>query len=518
MLMPAGASWLSMRRDTGTQRGLLPGLAVWAVVALAVALLDGHWGLDSLALLLVLGSALAALWLPGALAAAASVAAVLLFNWHLVPPRGSLQVALQPHLLLLATMLAVNLVVVLLVQRQRRLVAEAAALAGRERRLREWADRLRDADDPAACTGALREALLQALPGHTPAATAAVELALPGEPPRLDGELGPDHPAGLALARREARALGPGTGRHDDQPDLYLPLRGREGAFGAAVVQGVGAGDEALDPAVRAHLQALCDALGQALERFVAMRQARQAESHAQAQALQNTLLAAVAHDHRTPLATIVSAASSLRDQGERLDAAARRRLAAGIADEATRLAELTTRTLQLARLGALGGDALQCDWQSAEELVAAALARARRRPGGERVVARTEPGLPLVWADATRLSQLLDNLVDNALVHGAGAVEIEARRVGPEWLLAVADRGAGVPLAERSRLFEPFRRGDGDAAPGSGLGLGLALVRAIVQAHGGTLAWRDRRHGGSRVECRLPLREAPPLPPEAAG
>ncbi len=512
-----------MQAHPGVERGLLPGLGVWAVVALAVALLDGHWGLDSLALLLVLGSALAALWLPGWLAAVASVVAVLLFNWHLVPPRGSLQVALQPHLLLLATMLLVNLVVAALVLRQRRLVAEAATLAARERRLREWADRLRDAEDPTACTGALREALEQALPTAASPRPPAVLLRLPGEPPRHDGEIGADQADGLALAAREARALGPGTGRHDDQPDLYLPLRGRQGAWGAAVVPGVGTDGEPHDAALRAHVQALCDALGEALQRDAGARLAREAESRAQAQALQNTLLAAVAHDHRTPLATIVGAASSLRDQGERLDAAARRRLAAGIVDEAERLAELTTRTLQLARLGALGGDALQCDWQSAEELVAAALARARRRPGGERVVARTEPGLPLVWADATRLSQLLDNLVDNALVHGAGAVEIEARRVGPEWLLAVADRGAGVPLAERGRLFEPFRRGDGAAASGAtggagGSGLGLALVRAIVQAHGGTLAWRERRHGGSRIECRLPLREPPPLPPEAAG
>lgn len=513
--MPAGACLLTMPDTPSFLRGPWPGVGVWAAVALAVALLDGRWGLDSLALLLVLGSALSALWWPGGLAAAASVVAVLLFNWHLVPPRGSLQVALQPHLLLLATMLVVNVVVALLVQRQRRLAAEAAALAARERRLREWADRLRDADDPATCRGALREALEQALRPAAPAVRAAVELAPPGQPPQRDGEVGADEAVGLALARREARALGPGTGRHDDQPDLYLPLRGRQGAWGAAVVCGVGRETEPPDAALCAHAQALCDALGEALQRAAAARQVRDAEARAQAQGLQNTLLAAVAHDHRTPLATIVGAASSLRDQGDRLDAAARRRLAAGIVDEAERLAELTTRTLQIARLGALGGAALQCDWQSAEELVAAALARARRRPGGERVVARSAPGLPLVWADATRLSQLLDNLVDNALVHGAGAVELEARRVGAEWLLAVADRGPGVPLAARSRLFEPFRRGDGAAA---GSGLGLALAQAIVQAHGGTLAWRDRRHGGTRVECRLPLREPPALPPEAAG
>jgi hypothetical protein len=140
--------------------------------------------------------------------------------------------------------------------------------------------------------------------------------------------------AGPAHGRRTGRPVavlppgpghGPGTGRHEDQPAWYLPLRGRSGAYGAALLplrawagQPPGAwpaiasaapglasaGDLAQD---LAHAQALCDQAGVALERAAALRAAAANREAAQAQTLRNTLLAAISHDHRTPLATILS-------------------------------------------------------------------------------------------------------------------------------------------------------------------------------------------------------------------
>jgi two-component system, OmpR family, sensor histidine kinase KdpD len=125
-----------------------------------------------------------------------------------------------------------------------------------------------------------------------------------------------------------------------------------------------------------------------------------------------------------------------------------------------------------------------------------------------------------LLRCDAVLLVQLLDNLVDNALKYGdeSAQVEVLARRMGDHLVLAVRDRGPGVPLSMRQRIFEVFQRGDPNSAAGDqvsrrGAGVGLAVCRAIAKAHGGELRLRPRGHGGTAFECWLPL-TAPPTGP----
>ena len=240
---------------------------------------------------------------------------------------------------------------------------------------------------------------------------------------------------------------------------------------------------------------------------------------------MRNALLTAISHDYRTPLATILGAASSLQDQGQRLDAQQRGVLAGRVVQEANHLARLTDSTLQLARLDA-PGVVLRRDWESAEELVGAVLRRARQRAPDRPLRARLEPGLPLLHCDAMLLIQLLDNLVDNAIRHTPpdGPIELLVRRAPgagdapPGVVLAVRDRGPGVPPAWRERIFEVFQRGDtatGAPPQRHGTGVGLAVCRAIARAHGGELRLRARGHGGSSFECHLPG-AAQPAPGQA--
>jgi len=502
-------SGLSPRR-----RFLLAGSA-WLLAGLAMNALDGRVDLASLAMLLVLASALASTLLPGWLSALVATLAVLAFNWAFVPPRHAFTVDLHQHLLLLGAMLAVNWIIAALMATQRRLAADAERLAEREARLRSWGDALRDAADPLAQAAALRD-LLAAVAAVPVAVLALESRSAAGEPPTLlAGEASAEQLAGLQLCRREGRALGPGSGRYAEQPDVYLPLRAPGGALGAAVLKGLGG--EHADGGLLPHAQALCDQLGLALQHTLAAREERAARDEAQSQGVRNALLAAISHDYRTPLATIMGAASSLRDQADRLGAEPRRRLAAAIVDEAERLSRLTDNTLQLARLDA-PGVAPRCDWESAEELVGALLHRVRARDPARRVRARIEPGLPLLWCDAMLVSQMLENLVDNALKYSPSeaAVEVLVRRVDGGVLLAVRDRGPGIAPAWRERVFEVFRRGAEPMAGGSveggrpGAGVGLAVCRAIARAHGGELRLRARGHGGSSFECTLPLREPP--------
>jgi two-component system sensor histidine kinase KdpD len=310
---------------------------------------------------------------------------------------------------------------------------------------------------------------------------------------------------------RENQAFGPGTGRHEQQGAWYLPMRGRSGSLGAARLALPELPQDAHEAAdLRAHAQALCDQMGQALQRAQAARATRQARDAAQATQLRNTLLAAISHDYRTPLATILGAASALQEQAEKLSIEQRRKLAASIVAEADQLSRLTDNALQLARLDN-PGLALRTDWESAEEIVGAVLRRLRARDPQRRVRARVEPDLPLLRCDAVLLVQLLDNLVDNALKHSGdeAPVEILVRHLQGRVVLAVRDRGPGVGPALRERVFEVYQRGDDSLCRGAGVG--LAVCRAIARAHGGELVYRPRGHGGASFECRLPVAEQPP-------
>ena len=499
-----------LQRSSAPRRGLWA-LATWLTGAALLAFLDGTLDLANLALILVLVSTLAALWSTPWAAVAASAFGVLAFNYALVPPRGSFSVNLHQHALLLATMLAVSALVALLMARQRRLAAQAQQHAQQSEALRLLGERLREADDPAGLAASFLGSLQQAA-----GAPASMLLQAADTAELLQGEASADETAGLRLCLQQGAAMGPGTGRHEEQPAWYLPMRGRQLSHGAALLRVGPAG--AAQEGLRRHAQALCDQMGLALERAAAVRQAAAAREAAQTQALRNTLLAAVAHDHRTPLATILGAASSLHDQADRLSPEQRKRLAATIVDEAGQLARLTENTLQLARLDT-PGLALRLDWEAAEELIGTVLRRLRQRDPARRLRTRVEPDLPLLRCDALLLVQLLDNLVDNALKYGgeAAPVEIVARRIGEQLVIAVRDRGPGVPAAQRERIFESFQRGE--APPGGearrGAGVGLALCRAVARAHGGELRLRPRGHGGSAFELWLPL-QATPLLPEA--
>jgi two-component system sensor histidine kinase KdpD len=496
------------------------GLAVWAVAWVVMLLVDPWTELPNLALLLVLAAAVAGLWLPVSASLPVCALSALAFNWTFVPPRGTLSVDLHAHAWLLGAMLLVSWIVSALVSRQRSLADAARQAEARIGQLRTLGDLLRDADDPLACAAPLASALAQGA-GPSPVRLLLLREALPlrddeqlavwfGDP---DG----DARAGLWLCARQAAELGPGTGRHDDQPYWYLPLRGRGTACGAAQVQpGV---DTGLHVEQRRHSQALCDQMGLAIERAEVLRRAAASRSAAELQGLRNTLLAAIAHDYRTPLATILGAASTLKTGAGRLATERALALADTIEREVQELRRMTDNSLQLARLDA-PGVVLRTDWEAAEEILGSASRSARARRPGIQLHVQVQPDLPLLRCDAVLLQQLLANLIDNAVQY-AGAdtpIELRARRDAASLVLAVADRGPGVPAAWRARIFEPFRRMDApDGPPGEtrrtprGTGIGLALCQAIAQAHGGRMQLRTRQRGGSRFECVLPL------PPEQA-
>lgn len=508
------------------------GAAAWALAWLAMILLDGRVDLASQVLLLVLAAALASLsWRLGP-SLLVSALSVVTFNFSFVPPRGTFAVDLRQHALLLLTMLIVSWIVTALVSRLRAAVAAARAHARRSDELRALGDTLRQADnaDDAA------RALLPLLDAASWGGAGALLIRPQGEsgdaaaPTAHDdaqdsrwhllAPATPDERAGLQAACREGKALGAGTGRFETVPGLYLPLRGTRGPLGAALVRTESSGPLPADE--RTHLQALCDLVGTAIERAATEAAAREALEASQLQDLRNTLLSAVAHDYRMPLATIISAAGALREQAHRLQPKQIGRLAATIADEALQLTRIADNTLQLARLDSLGS-AIPKEWESAEELVGTVVRRVRQRAPGAVLQVSVQTSLPLIRCDAVLIVQLLDNLVDNALKFAgdAGPVTLFAHHDGTTVALGVEDHGPGIPAAARRRVFERFARGpdlDRGRSPGRspgrppnrGVGVGLALCQAIAQAHAAELGIEEASGSGARIVLRLSVPDAP--------
>ena len=111
---------------------------------------------------------------------------------------------------------------------------------------------------------------------------------------------------------------------------------------------------------------------------------------------------------------------------------------------------------------------------------------------------------LPACSFDHDALTQILVNLIDNAVKYGREEVRVEGLADNGEVVLRVLDRGPGVPASERERIFEAFQRGSNEKS-GGGSGLGLALVDAYAKAHEGRIEIADREGGGAIFALRLP-------------
>jgi signal transduction histidine kinase len=212
--------------------------------------------------------------------------------------------------------------------------------------------------------------------------------------------------------------------------------------------------------------------------------------------------VADASHELRTPLSVLkTEIESALRRAGD--DPERRESLLAAL-EETDHLAQLADDLLLLAQAGE-GRLSVRPEPVELRELLEQARERfadrARERGREIRVYAREEL---TVRADPLRLRQALGNLVDNALRHGAGDIELTARGLDGAVEIRVSDGGPGFPPELVPQAFERFARGDGARTRG-GAGLGLAIVRAIAEAHGGAAVIADRSGRRAAVELRLP-------------
>lgn len=261
-------------------------------------------------------------------------------------------------------------------------------------------------------------------------------------------------------------------------------------------------------------LDALADQAAVALERVLLSAEIEERRVSTQGEELRSALLSSVSHDLRTPLASILGAATSLQTQDERLPAEGRAELVDTIVEEAERLNRFVQNLLDMTRLG-YGQLAPQRDWCDLRELFGRARARLRRELADREIAVSTDHDLPLAHVDPLLIEQVLVNVLDNASKYSPPGtpIEVQLTASAATLLLRVRDHGRGIDADDRERIFDMFYRVQAQDHGPPGTGLGLAICRGVLAAHGGGIrALAPAQAHGSVIEISLPRERAPEL------
>lgn len=300
----------------------------------------------------------------------------------------------------------------------------------------------------------------------------------------------------------------------DDAPpadaDHWLPVGSHGHHFGTLALTST-AGTRRLQPEQRQLLDTAITQIGQTLERIHFAHAARTARLQVETETLRNSLLSAIAHDFRTPLASILAGASALLDGKGHLSERQRDELVRTILEEGRRMIRLANNTLELARIES-GSVKLRRDWYPVEDTVGAVITRMRDRLQAHVVETRLPAAVATAQVDEVMVVQVLENLIENALKYTLPGTRIEvgAEEQADQIRFWVADEGPGLVPGDEFRIFEKFYRGPGKESH-SGVGLGLTICRAIVKAHGGEIVARNRPTGGAELSFTIPHTEPQP-------
>jgi two-component system sensor histidine kinase KdpD len=253
--------------------------------------------------------------------------------------------------------------------------------------------------------------------------------------------------------------------------------------------------------------------LATAIERMQLGQAVRRSQLAAETEHMRSSLLSAVSHDLKTPLSSIVAAGTTLLSQHSELDSEASRELLSTIVREGDRLTHLVQNLLAISRLESPTIE-LRKTPEAVEDIVSSSLHRMRAALGSRKASVNLPADLPFVLAEPALVDQVVTNLLENVARYtpSTAAIEIAARHEEGVVNVQVGDAGPGIPEQEREKVFEKFYRGSRASKSDGGVGLGLTICRAIIRAHGGKIAVRERPGGGTLVEFTLPAVPTPVL------
>ncbi|MBN9006704.1 MAG: sensor histidine kinase KdpD [Rhizobiales bacterium] len=421
----------------------------------------------------------------------ASVLSFFAYNFFFIPPLYDFTIAEPYELLALVIFLVVAIVASAMAGRVRDQVKVSASRVRAMRRLYEFTRRLSGI--------ATRDGIAEGAAGEIHASLTRPVVVLLGQDDDLalvaawppEDTLDPAAMTAARWAFNHAEPAGADTGTLPIIPWYFVPLRIGDKTLG---VIGVAKDQSAppFDSESRALLDTLSEQAAAALERATLASEMIRARTATETERVRNTLLASISHDFRTPLSSILGAATSLLSYGDKIDAVAKTDLLTQIKQESEGLDAMVRNLLAITRIDA-GALELRRDWIDLREIVERVVSAARRRGASQRIVVNMPSDLPLVRADAALAEQAIGNIVANALVHTPPDTHlmIDAHVSSLGVAVRVTDNGPGIPSDMLVHVFDRFVKGrdtrelrDG----GQGVGLGLAIAKGIMDAHGGSI------------------------------
>jgi two-component system, OmpR family, sensor histidine kinase KdpD len=444
------------------------------------------------------------------------VTSVLAFDFFFVPPRFSFGVDDWQYLVSFLVMLMVGLITGNLTASLRYQAQVASLRESRTRALYQFARALSGTLQVEQILDITRTSIQQTL-------NAGATLLLPDGDGRLQYPSPVHRDTNKALnisvlemgmaqwAFDHATPAGAGTDTLPASSLFYLPLVAPMRTRGVLVLQPQSR-HWTLLPEQRKHLDAFAALAAIALERVHYVDVAQDALIRMESERLRNSLLAALSHDLRTPLTSLVGLSEALTLSKPPLGPT-QHELAEALRDEAARMSNLVSNLLDMARIQS-GQIRLNRQWQPLEEVIGSALRARKTCLAGHDIRVVLPAGLPLLRFDAALIERVLCNLLENAAKYtptGSG-ITISAAFDGAFMGVEVRDTGPGIPAGSEEAIFEKFTRGERESSK-SGVGLGLAICRALVAAHGGAIHAFSPPEGGACFVFTLPLETPPALP-----
>ncbi|HEX4710473.1 DUF4118 domain-containing protein [Phenylobacterium sp.] len=481
-------------------------LLMVAAATLAAVLVDRMQTIPNLSLIFVLPVVIAAVSFGWGPALAAAVAGLLAFNFFLIEPRYSLNVDEPSNLWALMLLLITAAIVSAVAAESRRRAVEAWNAANQATALQALAQSLvaakGDAGAAEACAAALAR-LFQApsvvlLQGEADLAVAA-QAGHGEELSAADREA-----AAWALAARMATRGGayPVEAAAYDFWPVVTPHR-QQAVIGVAI----SLGEDGRPANPERLVEIVSGYLAVALDREAYAAQVLDSRVEVASERLKADLLAAVSHDLKTPLSTVLFTLQSLQKFGKTHDAKTRAELLTLAETETARLSAMVGNLLDMSRLDA-GAVVVKAEPVEPAELAAEALRSAAGALSGRQVFNEVSPDAAPLMVDASLFESALANVLENAGKYAPAGSAIWLRSgagAGAGWI-EVEDQGPGFPGAIEP-MFERFSRGvTGDGRP-PGTGLGLSIARGFLQAQGGQVEAENLAGGkGARVRLSAPL------------